>query len=336
MSMTKIFQLIFKIHEICQKYQPKILILENVSNLLSLQNGLIITKITNMFKEIGYKISYKKLNSSNFSIPQSRERVYIVGSLDKFIDLDNIKTHPPVFLKQIINNDLKYTDIDHRLANKLCSLHHRTPIYGFKLQDKRGGSNNIHSWDVDFNGSLNNDEIQLMNQIMTERRKKHWANEKNIPWMDGMPLTFAEISSFYQHEDLQLLLDHLVSLKYLKIEKCKDLVNGKRVYIVDSLDGYNICKGKLSFPISTILNPDGLCPTLTATDSSKLVVLIDNQYVRKLTGDELKKICGFPVTFQIPDDVDKYDLFGNMVTPPVIVAILETFFNIGDASHRRC
>jgi DNA (cytosine-5)-methyltransferase 1 len=175
---------------------------------------------------------------------------------------------------------------------------------------------------------LTDDEINLMNKIMTERRKKHWAVEKNIDWMDGMPLTLDEIKTFYTHTDLQKLLDRLIALKYLKLEKCKELINGKRVYKEDSLEGYNICKGKLSFPISTILDPNGICPTLTATDSSKLVFIIDNKYIRRLTDNELKKICGFPVTFQIPTNVDKFDLFGNMVTPPVIVSILKQILEV--------
>ena len=36
-----------------------------------------------------------------------------------------------------------------------------------------------------------------MKQIMLNRRKKHWAKKKNIVWMDGMPLTYDEIKTFY-------------------------------------------------------------------------------------------------------------------------------------------
>ena len=109
----------------------------------------------------------------------------------------------------------------------------------------------------------------------------------------------------------------------------KHKINGKRVYIEDPENnklGYNICKGKLSFPISNILDPNSITPTLTATDSSKLAVIIDNKFIRKLTNNELKAICGFPKTYKIPNDVDKYDLFGNTVIPPVVESILECIF----------
>ena len=52
------------------------------------------------------------------------------------------------------------------------------------MQDKRGGQNNIHSWDIGVNGILTIDERNLMKKIMTERRKKHWAEKKILfGWM---------------------------------------------------------------------------------------------------------------------------------------------------------
>jgi len=115
-------------------------------------------------------------------------------------------------------------------------------------------------------------------------------------------------------------------MKYLRLEKPKDLVDGKRKYKEELPEGYNICKGKLSFPISQILDPNDISPTLTATDSHKLAVIIDDSSftaIRKLTSNEMKKICGFPDTFVVPNHVNYGDLFGNMATPPVIKEIFE-------------
>jgi len=90
--------------------------------------------------------------------------------------------------------------------------------------------------------------------------------------------------------------------------------------------GYNICKGKLSFPITNILDPTTTSPTLTATDSNKLAVIIDNTFIRKLNDNELKLLCGFPLSYKLPVDVDKYDLFGNMVIPNVVEGVLKCVF----------
>jgi len=161
---------------------------------------------------------------------------------------------------------------------------------------------------------------------MTERRKKHWAEKKNIIWMDGMPLTLSEISTFADDTNLKEMLDNLVARKYLRLEKPKNLISGKRVYDEYGELGYNICKGKLSFPITNILDPNSTSPTLTATDSNKLAVIIDNTFIRKLNDNELKLLCGFPLSYKLPDNVDKYDLFGNMVIPNVVDGVLKCIY----------
>jgi DNA (cytosine-5)-methyltransferase 1 len=319
--------LIFKIIDICKKYKPKNIILENVSNLLIIENGKPFKKICDELNNIGYFVSYKKLNATNFGVPQNRERVFIVCSLENKINLDKIEyNNPNNKLDSIIDYSAKYTDIEYNFANKILNLHLQTPLFGYKMQDKRGGENNIHSWDIGVNGFLTINERNLMNKIMTERRKKHWAIKKNIIWMDGMPLTLEEISTFIDNPNLKEMLDNLVDKKYLKLEKPKNLISGKRIYDENGEIGYNICKGKLSFPITNILDPKSISPTLTATDSNKLAVIIDNTFIRKLNDNELKLLCGFPLSYKLPKNVDKFDLFGNMVIPNVVEGILKCIF----------
>lgn len=319
--------MIFKIVDICKYHKPKYIILENVYNLITLEKGEYLKKIKIMFEDLGYIVNYKALNSCDFGCAQYRERVYIICYINGNIDFNKIKTKNAVYLNKIIDTSILTSDIDNKFTDKLLKIHNIRPIFGCKISDKRGGINNINSWNIEYNGLISNDEKDLMTQIMLERRKKHWAIKKNIVWTDGMPLTYSEISTFNKNINLQTMLDNLVKKKYLRLEKCKDLINGKRIYKEDSQEGYNICKGKLSFPINKILDPKNISPTLTATDSHKLGVIINNSIIRKLTSNEIKKICGFPDNFIIPEHVNYYDLFGNMATPPVIEAILRLIFN---------
>ena len=320
--------MIFKILEICKYHKPRTIILENVFNLISLNNGEYINKIKKLFEELDYYVSYKKLNSKDFGLAQSRDRVYIICCLNKSINLDNIEyITDKKLLRDIIDKNDKEINIDNDFTKKIIYLHKKKLLYGCKIGDKRGGLNNIHSWDIGYNGYISNEEIILMNKIMLERRKKHWAEKKGIKWMDGMPLTYEEILTFFDHNNLKNMLNNLVEKKYLKLEKNKDLINGKREYKEDSKLGYNICKGKLSFPISKILDPSDVSPTLTATDSNKLALIIDDKYLRRLNKKELKRLCGFPDNYLIPDNVNVYDLFGNMATPPVITNILKLIYD---------
>jgi DNA (cytosine-5)-methyltransferase 1 len=75
---------------IVREVNPKIVVMENVVGILSMQNGLVIDKIINDYHQIGYKISYKILNSADFEVPQLRRRVILIASkLDSNIYFPN-------------------------------------------------------------------------------------------------------------------------------------------------------------------------------------------------------------------------------------------------------
>lgn len=82
-------------------------------------------------------------------------------------------------------------------------------IIGKSIKDKRGGENNIHSWDIELKGHTTEQERLLLNAILKERRKKHWAEEIGIKWMDGMPLTYKQIRTFFDVPNLKKMLNDL-------------------------------------------------------------------------------------------------------------------------------
>ena len=57
------------------------LFIENVKNLLSVNRGLDFAKLLIELDEIGYDVEWQVLNTKDFGIPQSRERVFIIGFL---------------------------------------------------------------------------------------------------------------------------------------------------------------------------------------------------------------------------------------------------------------
>ncbi|MCL2540634.1 MAG: DNA cytosine methyltransferase [Firmicutes bacterium] len=66
------------------KRLPPVVFLENVKNLLTHDNGNTFEKIKEHLKEIGYHTDEKVLNACEYgNVPQSRERIYIVGFLDE-------------------------------------------------------------------------------------------------------------------------------------------------------------------------------------------------------------------------------------------------------------
>ncbi len=180
-------------------------------------------------------------------------------------------------------------------------------LYGKSIKDKRGGSNNIHSWDIDYKGVISADEKNLLNQILKERRKKKWAKLYGIQWMDGMPLTIDFIRTFYTNPDLEQMLEHLVGLKYLRKEHPKRLINNRRVQDENLPAGYNIVAGKMSFEVGKVLDPNGIAPTLVAMDMQHLYV-VDGLGIRPLSLREGLRLFGYPnnywaINLQIKENV---------------------------------
>ena len=74
----------WKIIEILEEHKPEIIILENVKNLKSHDNGKTYKIIENKLDEIGYHIKTAILDTNKITnVPQHRERIYIVGFRDK-------------------------------------------------------------------------------------------------------------------------------------------------------------------------------------------------------------------------------------------------------------
>ena len=71
--------LFFEIARIAAVKKPKYLFLENVPGLLNHDQGRTFETIIHTLDELGYDVCWQVLNSKNFGVPQSRNRVYIIG-----------------------------------------------------------------------------------------------------------------------------------------------------------------------------------------------------------------------------------------------------------------
>jgi DNA (cytosine-5)-methyltransferase 1 len=270
------------------------------------------------------------LNAADFGVPQDRKRIFILGHLEHEINLE-FETMPLQRLGDLLETGL--STLDSAFTQKVFTHYQPEQLYGMSIKDKRGGKDNIHSWDIELKGTVSPTQKRLLETLLRERRKRHWAIKKGIEWMDGMPLTLNEISSFFYPEglfdqfNLKDLLDDLVQKGYLEFEHPKDLVKVdgvlKRQPRLDVKAGYNIVVGKLSFEINKILDPNSICPTLVATDMSRIAV-VDGQGLRRLSTREGLRLNGFPDDYQmVVSDNECYDLLGNSVAVPVVRAISE-------------
>lgn len=100
--------------------KPKIFVAENVKGIMSIAKGKIFQQIQEDFRNIGYNVEAKLLNTSDFGVPQNRYRVLIIGNNInvKNIFPDNImdKVKEKITTKDAIS-DLKNIPISYNPIN---------------------------------------------------------------------------------------------------------------------------------------------------------------------------------------------------------------------------
>lgn len=334
--------LFFEVERILREKKPYGFILENVEGLVLHDReskkdkiGRTLKTILASLDNLGYKVEWKLLECQKFGVPQRRKRIFIVGTKNQYIDMEHFEEKTKV-VGDVLEHNMPLVDTHFTQ----CLLKHYKPedLHGKAIKDKRGGKNNIHSWDIGLKGEITKEQKVLVEKLLRERRKKHWAEEIGIKWMDGMPLTVEQISSFYPSDNLREMLDDLVDKGYLVKEHPKGVVEiemedgtkrSVRQQDKSKPIGYNIVSGKLSFEFTKILDSNDVAPTLVAADVSHIAV-IDGPGIRKLTLREGLRMFGYPENYNLSmfdDDstglAKAFDLLGNTVVVPVVKAVAE-------------
>lgn len=75
--------LFYEFARIVKETQPKLFLFENVKGLLSHDGGRTWQIIHDIFRELGYDVHFRILNSKNYGIPQNRERLFCLGFKNK-------------------------------------------------------------------------------------------------------------------------------------------------------------------------------------------------------------------------------------------------------------
>lgn len=97
--------------EVVDRTKPKIFVAENVKGLLMRHHADALQKVLADFRAIGYDVTYQLYHAADFGVPQTRERVIIVGTLPGV----NPFVHPKPILKA--NNYITARDAIHDLID---------------------------------------------------------------------------------------------------------------------------------------------------------------------------------------------------------------------------
>lgn len=143
--------LFFEVIRIIEAKRPWIVFFENVKNLEGHDDGKTLSAMIDTLNQIGYHTKYKVLNAKDFgNIPPNRERIYIVGFLDKTV-CDNFEFPEEIpltaRLSDVIDFDKKVDDKYYYTAGKYIHSYknQKNDIYEELLRDMTD-VNAVYQW----------------------------------------------------------------------------------------------------------------------------------------------------------------------------------------------
>lgn len=120
-------QMFFRIIDILQVKHPRYVMLENVKNLVNHDKGKTIKKIINELEILGYHVFYNIFNTSDFHLPQTRNRLVLFATTENidtqwmrknFVPTNVQSTFDRVYLKL---SPFHYKDVTDILSQKVDS-----------------------------------------------------------------------------------------------------------------------------------------------------------------------------------------------------------------------
>lgn len=130
--------LLFKYVELIQHYKPKAFLIENVFGLMELDEGKQLQKVYESLEQSGYNIHEPiKIDASNYSVPQRRERLFIIGFRG------NKNYIPPTPAKNLVPCIAALTKIPPHIENHITRKHKPESVkrymeLDFGKRDKKG------------------------------------------------------------------------------------------------------------------------------------------------------------------------------------------------------
>jgi DNA (cytosine-5)-methyltransferase 1 len=112
--------LIYHVFELIEKNQPKVVFLENVKHLVHHDKGKTLKTIIQHLEELGYVVSKKVLNASDFGVPQNRERIIIIGHKEKEFKFSKLSFTEKMPLKHFLDseNDFEYLNEPYTILDR--------------------------------------------------------------------------------------------------------------------------------------------------------------------------------------------------------------------------
>lgn len=123
---------------------PQIFVMENVARLVTHNKGNTIKEIEESFTKLGYNVQFKILQAANYSVPQKRQRVIIVGTKKELAFNYPSPQKKLISVKSAIDDlpDLKSGETSH-ISNHTAMKHSKQMLTKMSYVPDGGDRNSI-------------------------------------------------------------------------------------------------------------------------------------------------------------------------------------------------
>ncbi len=257
---------------------PKYLVLENVKNLVGKKFIDDFYKWLGILNDIGYVTYWKVLNSKDYGVPQSRERVIAVSvrkDIDKGDFTFNKKEKLQIRLKDFLEKDFEESERDfskniERKSSKIPKIIY----YEIPLMVR------VRVYEV---------EVQKLVTELKKCKKEKKLTNKQIAEKLGQPLTLVE--HWFRSDKYNAIPSDEIWLRL------KELLGIETTEFDESIMTYEVREGKYD-QSNRVYDIEGLAPTITTISTS--IRITDGEKIRHLSVREIWRLMGF-----IDNQIDK-------------------------------
>ena len=303
-----------------EKDKPTYLLVENVKNLLSINDGFDFAEVLAELDQAGYDAMWQVLNSKDFGVPQNRERVFIIANLRSRgrREILPIGGENAAALKQIIGGMQGYrvydTDgISATLIGNAGGIGAKTGLYFIdQSKTKVQITENSRCITSRYTGGIVN--RTAMNSAILEARAVITPNRNNKRQNGRRIKESEEVMFTLTSQDR-----HGVAIKEATKKGYTEATFGDSINF--SVPNSKTRRGRVGKGISNTL------------DTGCQIATLDRNYrIRRLTPKECFRLQGFPDELfekarKVNSDAQLYKQAGNAVTVNVAFTLAKIIYN---------
>lgn len=188
-------KLVFTFCSVVEQLQPKAFIMENVKSLASLSKFQEVREeIIQRMTDAGYQVSMQVLNAKDFGVPQSRERVFFIGTRlgSPFVsisDFDKYKKKAVSLREAIGHLGRAGTKTNPRVTNAKITLA-KKPIlrkspYSGMLFNGQGRPLNPDAWSSTLPASMGGNRTPIIDEDHLYDHKESWIEQHHAALING-------------------------------------------------------------------------------------------------------------------------------------------------------